>query len=159
MTAVYPGTFDPFTLGHRDIAERASKVFDNVIIAVAADTGKRCEQLAARVKIAELSVADIKNARVQSFSGLLTDFLHKCGDCVIVRGLRSSVDFESERNLDGVYKSLSVKDGVFFMSSPQFMHVSSTVVRQLCEIGASIKDYVCGEAIDCVRENYKNRRR
>lgn len=159
MTAVYPGTFDPFTLGHRDIADRASRIFDNVVVAVAADTGKSCAQLATRVKIAELSVADIKNATVQPFSGLLTDFLHSLGDCVIIRGLRSSVDFESERNLDGVYKSLSPKDGVFFMSSPQLMHISSTVVRQLCEIGASIKDYVCGAAIDCVSENYKNNRR
>ncbi|MDE6965423.1 MAG: adenylyltransferase/cytidyltransferase family protein, partial [Clostridiales bacterium] len=103
MKAIFAGTFDPFTAGHRDIAQRAAGVFGNVTVAVASDTGKTAQPLDVRLKIATESIADISGATAEAFSGLLSDYLSAKGDCVIVRGVRNARDADYERDLVRVY--------------------------------------------------------
>lgn len=142
--AVFAGTFDPFTLGHFEIAERASKRFDEVIVAVADVTGKKCIfPLEKRVKLAEKSLSTLKNVVVKPFSGFLVDFMKENGASVFVRGLRNSVDFEYERNLYNVYKSQDENvEGCYFMASNEYLHISSSLVREVLAIGGDAKKYV-----------------
>lgn len=142
--AVFAGTFDPFTLGHFEIAERASKRFDEVIVAVADVTGKECMfLLEKRVKLAEKSLSTLKNVVVKPFSGFLVDFMKENGASVFVRGLRNSVDFEYERNLYNVYKSQDENvEGCYFMASNEYLHISSSLVREVLAIGGDAKKYV-----------------
>ncbi len=154
MKAIFAGTFDPFTVGHRDIAERAIKVFGNVTVAVAAGGTARAD-IATRIKIAEISLGGVRGAEVVPFSGLLTDFVAaQQQKCVLVRGIRSVKDYEYERELDAVYKSLFAVDSVYFMTSPVLMHVSSTVVRELSKLGAPLDGYVVSSAADIISKNY-----
>lgn len=154
MKAVLAGTFDPFTAGHRDLAIRASKVFDGVIIAVAADTGKTTAAIDDRLDIAKASVSDVKNVNVVPFDGLLTDFLNGNAPCVLLRGLRGVRDAEYERDLCRIYKGGSDSECVYLFSSAELEHVSSTVVRQLACLGADISTYAAPQAKDMIKKVY-----
>ena len=142
--AVFAGTFDPFTLGHFEIAERAAKRFDEVIVAVADVTGKTCMfSLEKRVELAKKSISSLKNVKVMPFDGFLVDFMKKNGATVFVRGLRNSVDFEYERNLYNVYKSQDENvEGCYFMASNEYLHISSSLVREVLSIGGNAEKYV-----------------
>ena len=142
--AVFAGTFDPFTLGHFEIAERAAKRFDEVIVAVADVTGKtRMFSLEKRVELAKKSISSLKNVKVMPFGGFLVDFMKKNGATVFVRGLRNSVDFEYERNLYNVYKSQDENvEGCYFMASNEYLHISSSLVREVLAIGGNAEKYV-----------------
>lgn len=142
MKAIFAGTFDPFTAGHRDITERALGVFGNVTVAVARETGKSCADVRERERIAKLAVGDLNGVTVTVFDGLLSDFLTANGDCVSVRGARDCRDFEYERELAAVYKSLCGKETVVFMTAAELCHVSSTTVRELARLGGALKGYV-----------------
>lgn len=142
--AVFAGTFDPFTLGHFEIAERAAKRFDEVIVAVADVTSKTCMfSLEKRVELAKKSISSLKNVKVMPFGGFLVDFMKKNGATVFVRGLRNSVDFEYERNLYNVYKSQDENvEGCYFMASNEYLHISSSLVREVLSIGGNAEKYV-----------------
>lgn len=142
MKAVLAGAFDPFTVGHRNIAERALGIFDEVIVAVAIDSGKTSADIAERTEIAKLSVAGLKGVSVVSFSGLLSEFLKANAPCVLVRGLRGTRDCEYERDLSRVYKGQCGAECVYLMADGDNEHVSSTVVRQLAALGAPLDGYV-----------------
>lgn len=142
MKAIFAGTFDPFTLGHMNIVERAAKLFDGVIIAVAEDTGKNTAPLHVRTEIAKAAVADMKSVTVESFCGLLSDYVAKKCDCVLVRGVRNSNDLEYEREQTAVYKSLCGVESVILITDPAYGHVSSTVVRTVAALGGDITGYV-----------------
>lgn len=156
MKAIIAGTFDPFTAGHRNLAARALSIFGSVIVAVASDTGKNAAPLAVRTEIAKLSVADLNGVSVIPFDGLLSDFLTAQGECVLVRGARNTKDFEYERELAAVYRSLCGKDSVLLATAPELGHISSTVVRELAALGVSdaLAEYVAPAAIDCVLAQY-----
>lgn len=141
-TAIYAGTFDPFTSGHRDIAERALGVFGRLVVAVAADTGKNAAPLVDRVRIAELSLDGLCGVTVVPFEGLLTDFAAAEENAVIVRGIRNAGDLEYERGLCRIYKSLANVECVFLDADAKYGHVSSTAVRQLAALGAPLVGYV-----------------
>ncbi len=141
MKAIFAGTFDPFTSGHRDILVRALKVFGSVTVAVAESTAKSAADISERVRIAKLSTQDLVGVTVVPFSGALTDFAAENGCGVLVRGLRNNADYDYEKELDAVYKSLGDAESVYLMCSPSLMHVSSTVVRELCALGKSIDGY------------------
>ncbi|MDE7405497.1 MAG: pantetheine-phosphate adenylyltransferase [Clostridiales bacterium] len=142
MKAIFAGTFDPFTLGHRNIVERAAKMFDGVIIAVADDTGKNTAPLSVRTDIVESAVADMANVTVESFSGLLSDYVMKQGDCVLVRGVRNGNDLEYERDLTAVYKSLCGVESIILITDAAYGHISSTVVRAIAALGGDLDGYV-----------------
>lgn len=154
--AVFAGTFDPFTSGHLDIVSRAAALFDEVVIAVCADGNKRpVADVKARTEIAELSIKNISGARVKTFTGALTDFMKKEGISVIVRGLRSCGDFEYERNLCGVYKSLDREtECVYLISAPELNHISASVVRELVGLSKPVDGYVSGNAVCAVNKYY-----
>lgn len=152
--AIYAGTFDPFTSGHRDIAERALGIFGRLTVAVAADTGKNAAPLADRVRIAELSLDGLDGIDVVPFGGLLTEFMTENGKTVLVRGLRNAADFEYERGLCRIYKSLADVECVFLEAAAKYEHVSSTAVRQLVALGAPLGGYVEDGAAEAVKRSY-----
>jgi pantetheine-phosphate adenylyltransferase len=131
--AVYPGSFDPITNGHLDIVKRASSIFDEVIVAVSKSADKKpMFSLEDRVKMAELAVKDIKNARVLPFETLLVEFAGKLGVNLLVRGLRAVSDFEYELQMGYANESLDPNiDTIYLMPSLQFAFVSSSVVRSV----------------------------
>ncbi|MCH5351691.1 MAG: pantetheine-phosphate adenylyltransferase [Clostridiales bacterium] len=154
MKAIIAGSFNPFTLGHKDIVTRVASMFDEVVVAVADDTYKKTAPLSVRTEIAKLSLSDVKGVRVLPFSGLLTDFAKKTGAEVIVRGLRNTVDFEYEKSLGEAYKSLSGIETLFLMCSPELSHVSSSLVRSLAELNAPMDGYVAVGAQSAVKAAY-----
>ncbi|MDE6401002.1 MAG: pantetheine-phosphate adenylyltransferase [Clostridiales bacterium] len=154
MKAIFAGTFDPFTTGHRDIAERALSVFGNVTVAVANDTGKTAQPIDVRLAIAKDATSDLSGVAVEPFSGLLSDYLAAQGDCVIVRGVRNTRDMEYERDHVRIYKSLCGKDAVLFITSAEYEHVSSTVVRQLAALGGTLDGYVAERTAATVAKYY-----
>ncbi len=155
MKAIFAGAFDPFTLGHRDICERASRIFGNVTVAVAESTGKNTVSLEKRVDIARLSVDGIAGVDVEPFRGLLSDYIKKSGECVLVRGVRGTNDFEYERDRLRVYSSLCGADAVLLVTKPELEHVSSTVVRELAALGSPLDGYAAAKAKDVIKSVYR----
>lgn len=155
-TAVFAGSFDPFTLGHKDVVKRASKLFDEVVVAVALETGKNTRSADSRMKIVELSVQELANVRIVSFDGLLTDFMKSIGSDTLVRGVRNASDYDYEHNLLGVYRSLYPEiEFVILPSKAELNHISSTVVRQLCRLKAPVSGYVDTKVEESVRKLYR----
>ncbi|MCH5155194.1 MAG: pantetheine-phosphate adenylyltransferase [Clostridiales bacterium] len=159
MKAIFAGTFDPFTIGHRDIVERAAKLFDCVIVAVAEDTGKVTAPLDERTEIAKVATKDIANVKVESFCGLLTDYAKRQGDCVLIRGVRGSADLDYERDLTRVYKSLGDIESLIIISSAEHSHVSSTVVRTIAALGGDISEFVVNCSVQKIAKIYGPRDR
>ncbi|HEY8390716.1 MAG TPA: pantetheine-phosphate adenylyltransferase [Clostridia bacterium] len=148
MNAVFAGTFDPFTLGHLDIAQRAAKIYDNVLIAIAKSDEKHCMfDLKKREEIVRASLVSIKNVQVYTFDGLLTDFCKEHNVKILVRGLRTVNDFEYERSLAFVYKDLDPEiESVFFINNPKYSHIHSSLIRQLINQHADISTMVHKDA-------------
>ncbi len=144
ITAIYPGTFDPVTHGHTDLVHRASRLFEKVIVAVAADTGKKSLfSLDKRVKLAQTILADIPNVEVCGFSGLLVDFAAHRQANVIIRGLRAVSDFEYEVQLAAINRRLHVEvETLFLAPAEQYTFVSSSLVRQIGLLGGDISQFV-----------------
>ena len=136
---IYPGTFDPITNGHMDIVKRAGRLFDEVIVAVAASDEKGpMFGLEARVAMAEAACAEMPKVRVESFSGLLVDFCREMDSTVIVRGLRAVSDFEYELQMGYANASLDSEiETIYLMPSLENAFISSSVVRSILKHGAA----------------------
>ena len=141
--AVYPGTFDPITLGHEDIVRRAASLFDEVIVAVAGSTSKQTLfSLEERVALAQ-SVFDDGNIRVMGFDGLLMQFVQAQGAQMVIRGLRAASDFEYEFQLAGMNRKLYPKLETLFMTpTEEFMFISSSLVREVARLGGDVNQFV-----------------
>ena len=144
LTAVYPGTFDPMTLGHEDLMRRASRLFERLIIAVAAGHHKRTMfSLEERLDIATELASKYPNIEVLSFRGLLRDFVINEGGKVVVRGLRAVSDFEYEFQMAGMNRQLMPNvETVFLTPSDQFQFVSGTFVREIATLGGDVSKFV-----------------
>jgi len=144
ITAIYPGTFDPVTLGHIDVASRASKMFDKLIVAVAASPGKQPYfDLQQRSAMAEKVLADCSNVTIKPFTGLLVDFASEVGASVIVRGLRAVSDFEYEAQLANLNRQLnSDVETVFVGAASEYTFVSSSMVREIAGLGGDVSQFV-----------------
>jgi pantetheine-phosphate adenylyltransferase len=142
--AVYPGTFDPITLGHADLVRRASRLFDRVILAVADSRAKGpFFSLDERVEMASEVLKDLRNVEVMGFSGLLMRFVQDQGARVVVRGLRAVSDFEHEFQLAGMNRGLYPDvETVFLTPGEQFMFVSATIVREISILGGDTSKFV-----------------
>jgi len=142
--AVYPGTFDPITLGHVDIVSRASPLFDTVILAVAASTSKSTVFSAIeRVDLARQVLTDIINVEVQQFDGLMVDFARARNASVVLRGLRAVSDFEYEFQLAGMNRKLMPEvDTIFMPTSEKYTYISSSLVREIAVYGGDVSDFV-----------------
>jgi pantetheine-phosphate adenylyltransferase len=142
--AVYPGTFDPMTLGHEDLARRAAKLFDTVILAVADSHAKRpFFTLDERVDMARAVLKDVPNVQVTGFSGLLMKFAQQHGAKVVIRGLRAVSDFDYEFQLAGMNRDLYPNvETLFLTPGEQFMFVSATIVREISILGGDVSKFV-----------------
>ncbi len=141
--AVYPGTFDPITMGHEDIVRRAANLFDQVIVAVAGSTSKQTLfSLSERVALAQ-SVFSGDNIRVVGFDGLLMQFVQAQGAQMVIRGLRAASDFEYEFQLAGMNRKLYPKLETLFMTpTEEFMFISSSLVREVARLGGDVNQFV-----------------
>lgn len=142
--AVFPGSFDPITVGHVDIIKRAAQVFDTVYVSILDNPGKG-EQFSVedRLELIRDAISDIPNAIAASSRGLLVDHCRELGANVIVRGIRSGGDVEYEGMLEEVNTRIAPEiSTVYLISKAEYMHVSSSLVRQLLKIGISIEGLV-----------------
>ena len=144
LTAVYPGTFDPMTLGHEDLMRRASRLFERLIIAVAAGHHKRTMfTLDERLSMAAELASNYPNVEVIPFRGLLRDFVVDNGGKVVVRGLRAVSDFEYEFQMAGMNRKLMPDvETVFLTPSDQYQFISSTFVREIATLGGDVSKFV-----------------
>lgn len=144
VIAVYPGTFDPITFGHEDVVRRATQLFDRVIMAVAAGHHKKAMfSLEERIEMARDVVKAYPQVEVESFSGLLRDFVVARGAKAMVRGLRAVTDFDYEFQLAGMNRSLMPQvETVFLTPSDRYQFISSTFVREIAVLGGEVEKFV-----------------
>jgi pantetheine-phosphate adenylyltransferase len=157
ITAIYPGTFDPITYGHSDIAKRAARLFKHVIVSVAAHTTKTpLFTLDERVTLAQTTLADLPNVTVQGFSGLLADFVTQSHAQVIVRGLRAVSDFEYEFQLAGMNRSLIPQiETIFLTTATQHTYISSSLVREIASLGGAVDGFVPSHVAEALYYKYR----
>lgn len=144
IVALYPGTFDPLTHGHEDIVRRARKLFDEVVVAVAANRAKRpLFSLDERVGLARTALSGIDGVRVVGFDNLLVERVRQEGAHVILRGLRAVSDFEYEFQLAGMNRRLDAGiETVFMTPSEQEMYISASLVKEIAQLGGDVSPFV-----------------
>ena len=144
LTAVYPGTFDPMTLGHEDLVRRASRLFERLIVAIAVGHHKRTMfSIDERLAIAQELLTAYPNVEVIPFRGLLRDFVVEHGGKVVVRGLRAVSDFEYEFQMAGMNRQLMPDvETLFLTPSDQYQFVSGTFVREIATLGGDVSKFV-----------------
>lgn len=142
--AIYPGSFDPFTNGHKNIIERSVKVFDQVIVAVAHNTSKKTIfTVEERVSILNEIFQDREDVKVDYFEGLLVEYIKKMGTNVVLRGMRTVSDFEFEMQMALANKSLSSDlETVFMVTDSEFSHISSSVIKEVVSLNGSASHMV-----------------
>lgn len=142
--ALTPGTFDPITLGHLDVITRAAQLMDEVIVAVAASDRKHpLFSLEERTALAREATAHLSNVRVEAFDELLVDFARRMEAPVIIKGLRAVTDFEYEFQMTALNYQLDRDlETVFIMSPPQYMYLSSSIVREIASMHGDLNDFV-----------------
>ena len=154
--AMYPGTFDPFTNGHNDLVRRACRIFDKVVIAIAANPGKApLFTLEQRVDLVKRVLADVPNVEVTGYTGLTVDFARTHGLNVIVRGLRAVSDFEFEFQLATMSRHLNDQvETVFLTPTEQFNFVSSTLIREIASLGGNVGEFVHPIVAEALRNRF-----
>ncbi len=154
MTAVYPGTFDPMTLGHADLMRRAASLFDRLILGVAAGHHKRTMfTIAERLEMAQEIAAPYGNVEVMAFRGLLRNFVVEAGAKVVIRGLRAVSDFEYEFQMAGMNRQLMPEvETVFMTPSDQFQFVSGTFVREIATLGGDVSKFVAPSVLQRLQD-------
>lgn len=141
---LYPGTFDPITNGHLDLIERATRLFDKVIVAVANSSGKNpLFDIEQRISLVEKAVADLDNVSVCGFKGLLVDLAKEKNATVLLRGLRAVSDFEYEFQLANMNRQLAPDvESLFLTPSQKYSFISSTLVREVASLGGDVSRFV-----------------
>ena len=148
-TCIYPGSFDPVTLGHLDVIRRAASIFDKVIVVVAVNSKKNTLfSLEERCALIERVVADIPNVSVSYSDDLLSRYADTLGDCVVVKGLRAISDFESEFQQALINRKLNPKlETVFLPTSEEYLYLSSSVVKEVGYLKGDISKFVPAEIL------------
>ena len=158
--AIYPGSFDPITTGHLNIIERASKIFDRLIVCAMVNAGKRSPMFTheERVDFIRRVTKHLPNVEVDSSRELLADYAKRKGGCVIVKGLRASSDFENEFQMALInHKINSELDTMFLPAESQYMYLSSSTVKELGSYGVDLSDFLPGEIIPVFQERIEKR--
>jgi pantetheine-phosphate adenylyltransferase len=154
--AMYPGTFDPFTNGHNDLVRRASRIFDKVVVAIAANPNKApLFPLEKRIELAREVVADLPNVAVMGYTGLTVEFAVQNDLNVMMRGLRAVSDFEFEFQLATMSRHLSDQvETVFLTPTEQFNFISSTLIREIASLGGNVSEFVHPAVADALRARF-----
>ena len=157
--ALYPGTFDPVTLGHLDIIRRAADVCYKLVIGVLPNSAKRpWFSVEERIELIKKVTSDLDNVEVESFDGLTVDFGKKIGASVIVRGLRAITDFEYELQIAQINHRLNPDiDTIFFTTSVEYSYVSSSIAKEVASYGGDVSGLVPHEIIDDLFKKHKSR--
>lgn len=156
---LYPGTFDPVTLGHLDIIKRSARVVDKLVIGVLPNQAKRpWFSIEERMELIRKVTSDIPNVVVEHFDGLTVDFGRQIGAATIVRGLRAITDFEYELQIAQINHKLNPDiDTIFFTTSVDYSYVSSSIVKEVATYGGDISGFVPAQIIDDIFEKYRSR--
>ena len=155
-TVVYPGTFDPITNGHIDLVERAAKLFERVVVAIATNEKKApLFDLETRVTLAQTTLEHVPAAEVVPFSGLLIDFVTAQNSHCVLRGLRAVADFEYEFQLANMNRAMSPEfESVFLTPSADFSYISSSLVREIAGLGGNVSGFVPDPVVAALAEKF-----
>ena len=158
--AMYPGTFDPITNGHEDLVRRAARVFDRVVVAIAASPGKApLFDLSERVAMAEAVLEDCSGVTVTGYEGLTVDFAQQHNLGVIIRGLRAVSDFEYEFQLATMNRHLTENvETVFLTPTEQYTFISSSLVREVAQLGGDVSAFVSQHVEQALKGRYEGNR-
>jgi pantetheine-phosphate adenylyltransferase len=158
-TAVYPGSFDPITLGHVDIIKRIAKLYDEVIVLIAQSPDKASLfDLAEKKALIEKSLEGVKNVKVDSHQGLTVDYARQIGAKVLVRGLRAVVDFEYEMSMGNTNKAIQPDiETILVFASPQYHFISSRLVRDVARHGGPLKNLVPVPVIEAMEKKWRKK--
>ena len=156
--AIYPGSFDPVTIGHLNIIQRAANIFDKLIVCVMVNAGKNpMFSLEERVDLIRRVTADIPNVEVDSSRELLADYARSKGDCVIVKGLRAGSDFENEFQMALINRKINPElDTMFLTSEHQFTYLSSSMVKELGSYDVDLTDFLPAAIIPDFRKRIED---
>lgn len=157
---IYPGSFDPITLGHLDVIRRSSKLMDELIIGVLVNSAKSPLFTAEeRVKLIEQVIEDLPNVKVEAFDGLTVDFAKKRNANIIIRGLRAVSDFEYELQIGQINHKLNPEiDTIFLTTSEAYSYLSSSIVKEVARYNGDISQLVPSAIVGSVHEKYQARR-
>jgi pantetheine-phosphate adenylyltransferase len=158
QSVIYPGTFDPITNGHVDLTERASRLFDRVVVAIAYSEKKTpLFNLQERIELCEVSLAHLDNVEVTGFSNLLTDFAKSQDARCVLRGLRAVADFEYEFQLANMNRAMYPEfESIFLTPAEHLSYISSSLVREIASMGGDIGPFVPEPVATALRERFKN---
>lgn len=157
-TAICPGSFDPITLGHVDIVRRAAEIFDEVVVCVMHNAAKKSPMftLEEKLSMARRAVEEYPNVSVDSFDGLLTEYVRRYDKPVVVKGLRAASDFDYEFQMNMINKRLNPSvETMFLTASEQYTFLSSSIVREVAQYGAELKGLVPDAIIPDIEEKAK----
>ena len=151
-TAIYPGSFDPLTNGHLDLVQRATKLFDHVVVAVArSDSKNPLFTLAERLALVEHAVKKIPNVTAESFDGLLVDYVSERGGHAVIRGLRAVSDFEFEFQLALMNRKLNERvETIFMMPKETYTFLSSRIIKEVARLGGDIAAFVPAHVLEAL---------
>ena len=154
--AIYPGTFDPMTKGHIDLIERACKLFDEIVIAIAASEAKKpLFTLDERIQIAEKIFESNDKVKVVGFSGLLVDLAKDNDAKILIRGLRVVADFEYEFQLANMNRAMMPElESVFLTPKEQYSYISSSLVKEICKMGGDVSEFVDPISLSELKRKY-----
>lgn len=154
--AVYPGTFDPITNGHIDIIQRGLRIFDKIIVTVAVNPGKSpLFSLEDRIEMIEQSIGTVENVEVAQFHGLIAEYLKSVNAIAMIRGLRAISDFEYEFQMSLMNRKLNEEvETVFLMPAQEYIHLNSTIIKEVASFNGDISEYVPKNVEDKLNEKY-----
>jgi pantetheine-phosphate adenylyltransferase len=154
--AVYPGTFDPITNGHFDLIERASRLFDKVVVAIASSPGKGpALDIDSRIALAREVVAELDNIEVVGFSGLMTEFMQQQQARILLRGLRAVSDFEYELQLANMNRAqMPELETIFLTPAVENSYISSTLIREIAKLGGDVSQHVHPRVAAALKSHY-----
>lgn len=155
---VYPGTFDPLTLGHQDVVNRVAAHHESVVVAISDSRANTLFTMAERVDMAKAILVGLPNVRVMPFSGLVTDFAHNIGANLIVRGLRDASDFDYERRMASLNRILQPTiDTHFIIPDDRYQSITGTLVREIAMMGGDVRAFVNPVVLAALQEKYLKR--
>ena len=157
-TIVYPGTFDPITNGHIDLVERASRLFDKVVIGIASSQRKSpLFSIDERIKLASDALAHVPNIEIRGFDYLLVNFVNDCGADAIMRGLRAVSDFEYEFQLANMNRALSPEvESIFLTPAERFSYISSSFVREISSLDGDVSKFVPANVVEALSAKFNH---